>query len=127
MHHMHRRLWAGLVAPSFLLAAWGCGGAPAVTSSTTQGTVKGSVTVDGKRASSGAVLFDGANSSRPSLAPVRAEIGKDGTYEVKAFVGSNRVSLSGPALLKMSPAVQLQRLSCEVASGDNSYDIDIKK
>ncbi len=125
MHHRKFRLWAAFVAPSLILAAPGCGGAPSVTSSQSQATVKGTVTVNGKLANTGAVLFDGANSARPNLAPVRAEIGKDGSYEAKAYVGPNRVSLTGAELTKQSPIIAYEKLTFDVQSGENTYAIDV--
>ncbi len=123
MHRMYRRACAGWAASAVVLGGLACDGKPAATSSTTKATVKGTVTVNGKKAASGAVVFDGSNSSRPDATPIRGEIGKDGTYSIEAFVGSNRVSLSGAELTRQSKVLQYEKFSYDVQGGDNTFDI----
>ncbi len=45
------------------------------------------VTVNGKKASGGTILFDPLNVNRKSASAASAEIGKDGTYTIKTLVG----------------------------------------
>jgi hypothetical protein len=123
-----RRWSAGLSTSLVLIVIWGCGDdPPAVTSSKTQATVKGTVTVKGKLASSGSVIFDGANFERKDVGPVTAKIGPDGGYSLQAYVGENRVTVSGKELIDQAPEIQFERLSFDVQGGDNTYNIDLPK
>ena len=73
----------------------GCGdGKPWVDKSLTEATVSGIVSVKGKPADGGQILFNGNSSGRS--VPIRtAEIGRDGSYTIKAFTGVNQVSFDG--------------------------------
>jgi hypothetical protein len=80
-----------------LVIVWGCGdGKPPVTSSTEEATVKGTVTIKGKRAKKGEVLFDPSNYRRADATARSAPISSDGTYEIKTLVGENTVRVGGP-------------------------------
>lgn len=83
---------------TLLLAVTGCDDRPAVNSSTTEeGTVHGRVTVDGKPATAGEVVFNPANHLR-KMAPARsAPIGADGTYTVTTLSGTNSVMVTPKA------------------------------
>jgi hypothetical protein len=87
----------GLIGAWTLLAGWGCGGgsAPAVSSSMTEATVSGTVTIKGKPATGGQILFDPSNINRRDARPRTAAIGKDGSYTVTTLVGENLVSVEG--------------------------------
>ncbi|MEJ7639981.1 MAG: hypothetical protein WKF75_18915 [Singulisphaera sp.] len=67
---MRRARWrcAALMAATGLIVGWGCGeGKPSVESSETEATVTGKVTIRGKPATKGSVMFDLSNScARPS-------------------------------------------------------------
>src|SRR4051794_21185477 len=88
----------GLIGTWTLMAGWGCGGggsAPAVSSSLTEATVSGTVTIKGKPATKGDVTFDPANSQR-NVAARSAPIGADGTYTVTTLLGGNTVRVTSP-------------------------------
>src|SRR5947209_1699427 len=75
-----------------LVAVGGCGHS-ATTSSTAEGTVTGTVTVRGKRATEGTVTFDPSNAQRKMVPARTAPIGKDGTYTITTLVGGNHVEV----------------------------------
>ena len=117
---------AGLSAPLVLAFAWGCGDSPpSVTSSKTEATVKGAVTIDGKPATAGSIVFDSSNISRPDAKPAEAPIGKDGTYSVKTFTGENQVKLKGNDLIKARPELQYERRTFNVQSGENTFNFEV--
>ena len=121
-----RRLAPVLAVSSALLAsAWGCGeGKPSVATSTAEGTVKGTVTIKGKPATRGEVIFDAANYQRKNVAAKSAPIGKDGAYSISTLVGENRVVVSSPDMPKGRVATQEYNL--DVKAGENSFNIDVK-
>ena len=124
MGRVNRRI-AGLAAVGVLTAAWGCGqGAPSVPTSTEEATVTGGVTIRGKPATTGEVIFDASNYRRKENVVRSAPIRKDGTYAIKTFVGGNRVQVNAPALAT-SRAGAPADLSFEVQSGENRFDIDV--
>lgn len=109
-----------------LLTLCGCeqgGTAPAVSASTEEGTVHGTVTVNGKKASGGTILFDPSNVNRKSASAASAEIGKDGTYTIKTLVGENLIRVESSETRKGMFRVE----SFEVKSGDNAYDVSLAK
>jgi len=112
-----------LLATAMLLVIWGCdgggGGAPAVSGSSEESTVKGTVTIKGKPASKGTVVFDPANTSRRTALARNAEIGSDGTFTVTTLVGQNIVSLEGRGM-------PTYRQPVDVKSGGDTVNIDVK-
>src|SRR4051812_45558137 len=91
-----RRWVAWLVAGSCVAATCGCGdGSESVSASTTEAKVVGKVTIKGKPATKGRVMFSAANSRRKDVAPRAAEIGKDGSYEITTLIGGNSVGVDG--------------------------------
>jgi hypothetical protein len=118
------RTTASIVAMTLLLIAGGCGDSPpAVTSSETEVTVKGTVKVDGKLATEGEVVFNPANINRPNAAPRKAPIGKDGSYSVKTLVGENEVKLTG-SIAQTNQLLQHSKKSFNAQDSDNSFDIE---
>src|SRR6516164_2652145 len=87
---------AVLVPSALMVIGWGCDGRPAVSSSTTEATVKGTVTIKGKPATKGTVEFDPANYQRKDVQARSAPINPDGTYTIKTLVGGNTVRVRGP-------------------------------
>jgi len=117
------RNWVSAAVMTTLLAASaGCSGTPAVDSSTTEATVKGTVTVRGKPATEGEVRFNPTNYQREGVGARTAQIQKDGRYEIKTLVGQNSVSLTGPVIAK-DPQLAYGALSFDVKPGENEYDI----
>ena len=102
----------------------GCGdGKPYVDKSHTEATVSGIVSVKGKPADGGQILFNGNSSGRS--VPIRtAEIGPDGSYTIKAFTGVNQVSFDGQIASK-NRGVGLVKEACDVTSGENKADFDL--
>lgn len=113
-----------LVLTMVLLAScWGCGsGAPAVSTSDEEGTVKGTVTFKGKPVTEGTVSFDPSNVKRRDAAPRSAPITKDGTYSVKTLVGDNRVRASFPGLEADRQSSEVE-LIYDVKPGESTYDL----
>jgi hypothetical protein len=102
----------------------GCGdGKPWVDKSLTEATVSGIVSVKGKPADGGQILFNGNSSGRS--VPIRtAEIGRDGSYTIKAFTGVNQVSFDGEIASK-NRGVGLVKEACDVVSGENKANFDL--
>ncbi len=103
----------------------GCNGMkPAADSSTAEATVKGTVTVLGKPATKGQVIFDPTNINRPDARIRTAEIGADGTYQVTTLVGPNSITVSVPR-----PPRPMEGMSAEfgldVKPGENTRDISL--
>ena len=114
----------GLIGAWTLLAVWGCGGggsAPSVSSSRTEATVSGTVTIKGKPATKGEVTFDPANSQR-NVAARTAPISGDGTYTVTTLVGGNIVRVATPETTR-DPQLQFNETTFDVQSGTNTLDI----
>ncbi len=108
-----------------LLISSGCDdGTPSVSSSREQATVKGSVTVLGKRPRSGKVVFDPSNVRRKDTVSVSADIAEDGTYAISTLVGENRINVVTPEA-KKDPKLQFLTVDYEVQRGENAYDIVI--
>ena len=124
MPHVLRRLSA-LAITSLLAIGWGCGsGAPPVDSSTTEATVKGTVTIRGKAAKGGKINFDPSNIERKTEVARSAEIGPDGSYTIKTLVGQNQVTFSGPAFVK-DAQLQDSQLQYNVPEGESTYNIEL--
>ena len=120
-----RLLWNWTMASlmtTLLAASSGCSGTPAVESSTTEATVKGTVTARGKLVTDGEVRFNPTNYQREGVGARTAQIQKDGHYEIKTLVGQNSVSLTGPVIAK-DPQLAYGALSFEVKPGENEYNI----
>jgi len=112
----HARKVTTLLALMTLWVMGGCdggGGAPAVSGSSEEVTVKGTVTVKGKPATGGELAFDPANINRPDALPRHAKVGEDGTFTVTTLVGENMVNTEGKGL----PAVR--GLKFVLKDGDN--------
>jgi hypothetical protein len=126
MRPFARVLAPGLVGPALLyLAGLGCDSRPAVDTSTTEATVKGTVTVKGKPATKGKVVFDPSNYKRKNEAIRTADIGPGGTYEIKTLVGTNSVKVDSPEAAKA--ASLYDTYTYDVPSGTSTFDIVIPK
>jgi hypothetical protein len=106
------------------LSIAGCGdGKPWVDTSLTEATVSGIVSVRGKPASGGTILFNPSNSGR--IVPTKtATIGPDGSYTIKTYTGVNQVSFDGEVASK-NLGVGLVKESCDVVRGENKADFDL--
>jgi hypothetical protein len=107
-----------------VLAIAGCGdGKPWVDSSLNEATVSGVVSVKGKPATGGTILFNPSNSSR--IVPTRtAKIGPDGSYSVKTYTGINQVSFDGEVAAK-NQGVGLVKEAVDVVGGENKANFDL--
>ena len=117
---MQYRLIVSLMACSMA----GCGdGKPYVDKSLSEATVSGVVSVKGKPAGGGTILFNANNSGRS--VPIRtAHIGSDGSYTIKTYTGVNQVSFDGEITAK-NRGVGLLKEACDVAPGENKADFDL--
>ena len=107
------------------LAASGCSSnAPNAESSLTEATVTGRVVSPGKPITKGQVVFDPANVNRPRQAARTAEIGPDGTYQVKTLIGDNRVTVAIPGRPRPAGSPYVQQIS-RVQPGENQLDITV--
>jgi hypothetical protein len=119
----HRLACLISVTGGLLVATWGCGDQPSVTSSTTEATVKGTVIIKGKPATKGKVVFDPANYRRKDVQARSAPINKDGTYSVTTLVGGNNVRVEGPEAEKAGATYS--SIDFDVKSGENTLDIKL--
>jgi hypothetical protein len=102
----------------------GCGdGKPWVDTSLNEATVSGVVSVKGKPADGGTILFNASNSGR-IVAARTAKIGPDGSYTVKTYTGINQVSFDGDVTAK-NRGVGLVKEAVDVAPGENKADFDL--
>jgi hypothetical protein len=112
-----------MVAVASLFASGCSDGKPWVDKSLNEATVTGVVTVRGKPADGGKILFNG-NSSGRSVPIKEAKIGPDGSYTITAYTGVNQVSFDGEVAQK-NRGVGLVKESCEVKSGQNTANFDL--
>jgi hypothetical protein len=125
---MARAKWriVGLLAGSVVVTSWGCGGGiPSVSSSTQEAEVKGTVTIKGKPATGGEIVFDPSNIKRRDVGLYGAKIGSDGSYTLKTLVGENAVRVQGPQIDK-DPALITNQLNVDVKPGENTIPVDVK-
>jgi hypothetical protein len=118
--------WRSAALAAWLLASSGCGlGGPAATapSSGEEATVRGKVTIKGVTAKGGRIYFDPSNASRQTAPVASAEIGKDGTYTLKTWVGENRVNVETPETRK-DPNLSVPQ-PFDVKGGDNTFDVKL--
>jgi hypothetical protein len=109
---------------SAILVGGGCGGGtPSVSSSTEEAAVKGTVTVKGKPATTGVVVFDPSNINRKGETSRTAEIGADGSFAITTLVGENMVSVRGPFVGKAGLATS--RKMFDVKSGENTFAVEL--
>ncbi|HEX3449017.1 MAG TPA: hypothetical protein VHS97_12235 [Isosphaeraceae bacterium] len=126
MQHWRGQFWLFV----FLAVVWpGCGlsdGAPPVSSSLEEATVKGTVRVRSKTVNNGQIAFHSANVSRPNAAIREVPIAKDGTYSITTLVGANTVEVDCNELRDPKTRRRLQHnLAFDVQAGENTFDIDI--
>jgi hypothetical protein len=113
-----------LLGASTILVGWGCGGeTPSVSSSTREVTVKGTVSIKGKPATAGEVVFDPSNIKRKNAASRSAKIAGDGSYAITTMVGENMVTVQGPAVNQSG--LTRNRKQYDVKSGENSLVIEL--
>jgi hypothetical protein len=121
-----RRRHAALLAAALLTLppAPGCAdGKPPVDTSRTEATVSGTVTVRGRPAEGGVILFNPSNSER-IVATRSAPIGKDGRYTITTYTGGNQVTFDGDVAAK-NRGVGLLREFVDVQAGENKADFDL--
>jgi hypothetical protein len=120
----HQQLGVPIMASAAMILAWvGCDGS-GVSSSTTEATVSGVVTVIGKPATGGQISFNPANVARKDAPTRTAEIGKDGRYTLKTLVGRNAVILMMPQVGRSADLLRARK-TIEVTTGENTCDIDV--
>jgi hypothetical protein len=121
---MNRR-GTGSVVVALLFAVGGCNqGRPSVPTSTEEATVTGSVTVRGKPATKGEIVFDSSNYLRKENAVRTAPIQQDGSYTIKTFIGGNRVQVNAPGVVAGRAGTPADQ-SFEVKPGENRFDIEL--
>lgn len=114
------------IAALVVLLATGCGdGAPAVSSSQEEATVRGTVTYQGTPLAGGEIRFNPANARRPAAVMRTARIEKDGSYTIKTLIGENTVTLSAPSLGKKDPQLAYTMIRYEVHGGDQTFPIEL--
>ena len=138
---MHNRYTILLVMSSAsLVAGFGCGGKGAVSTSSDEGTVSGTVKIRGQVATAGEVVFDPSNYRRPSAAPRRVPISPDGTYKVTTLAGENTVQLALPPNPSPIPSaaegaeednrgttVEYETIVFDVKKGENTLNIEFPR
>ncbi len=116
----------GGLALALLLALTlvGCGsGAPPVSSSMEEATVKGKVKQRGNPLAKLEVRFNASNINRQSSA--MAVTNDDGSYQVTTVVGENTITFGGPAVSKYSKQLIYFNKSVDLQSGENTVDIEV--
>jgi hypothetical protein len=122
----HARWTAVTISALLMMIAPGCGDQrPSVESSTAEGTVKGKVTIKGKPASKGSVVFDPANYLRKDATARTASINPDGTYTVTTLVGGNMIRVSSPEA--EAAGASYMSIDFDVKAGDNTLDITLPR
>lgn len=101
--------------------ALGCGGKPSVSSSTTECTVRGTVTIAGERANGGTIIFDPSNYQRKMVQARNAPISEDGTYEITTLVGLNTIQIAGPQAGAVG--AEYQMIDYDAKAGEQTYDV----
>ena len=125
MNRIALKSLASLAVASTLALAPGCGnGAPSVSSSATEATVSGKVTIRGKPVAKGKISFDPSNINRKDATPTTADLGADGSYTLKTLVGVNQVTFLGPPFVK-EQEIQDARFQLDVKAGENSFSPDL--
>jgi hypothetical protein len=113
----------GVLSSTALVVAWGCGGGvPSADKSTSEANVTGTVKIHGKAVNNGHVIFDANNISR-KVELRKGEIDKEGHYSLKAFTGSNNVTVESKETKGDSNLQNPKNI--EVQSGDATVDIDL--
>jgi hypothetical protein len=117
--------FAAIVPSIALVVGWGCDSRPSVSSSTTEATVKGTVTIKGKPPKKGEIVFDPANYQRKDVAARTAKIKEDGTYTITTLVGGNSVRVAGPEAERAGSTYT--SIDFDVQPGENTLDISLPK
>jgi hypothetical protein len=113
-----------LLGASTILVGWGCGGGtPSISSSTLEVTVKGTVTIKGKPATTGEVVFDPSNINRKAATSRSAKIADDGSYAITTMVGENMVTVQGPTVNQSG--LTRNRKQYDVKSGESTLAIEL--
>lgn len=116
-----------LLAAAAVSAVPGCEGGPSVdsaSSSTTEADVSGKVTLGGKTAESGELVFDPTNIARKTAPTAKAAIGKNGSYSTKTLIGENVIYYRGGPTEK-NQARTMFRKNVVINSGANTIDVDV--
>jgi hypothetical protein len=74
-------------------------------------------------AKGGRISFDPTSADRPTAPVASTEIGKDGRYTLRTWVGANRVSVDTPETRK--DANLSAPIPFDVNSGDNPLDVTL--
>jgi hypothetical protein len=113
------------LASTPLLLALGCDdGKPSVDTSKREATVSGIVSVRGKPATGGNILFNASNSDR--IVPHKtAPIGPDGSYKITTYTGGNRVSFDGEIATKNMGVGLIQEYVDVKPGTENKADFDL--
>ncbi|MGE3820449.1 MAG: hypothetical protein AB7I30_13625 [Isosphaeraceae bacterium] len=104
-----------------VIAATGCEGKPSVSTSKTEVTVTGTVTLHGKKATRGEIVFDPANYLRANESVRTAPISKDGTYSIRTLTGQNMVRVQTPEVMKTRD--EPPQLPVEVEKEGQVFDV----
>jgi hypothetical protein len=119
----------GQLALAALLATIaGCSAAPEREGSLEEATVKGTVKLHGTPMNAGVLHFYATNPNR-KVETRDATIGKDGTYNVKAFVGLNTVTVTKPKTRTPKEGqvyfgLEYEEKSVVVKSGENEVNFE---
>ncbi|WP_165068833.1 hypothetical protein [Paludisphaera rhizosphaerae] len=120
-----RLLLASFSTAACLAIVAGCGdGAPPAESTTEQATVQGKITIKGKPATKGQVVFDPRNINRRDAKIATADIGADGTYKTTTAIGRNSVTVVVPHSMKSAEGMTPE-LGFEVKAGNNTLDVEL--
>jgi hypothetical protein len=114
-----------------LVLALGCspdGARPAPDQPASTGeeaTVSGKVMIKGKPATKGKVTIEPPYVKGKLMPEKIVEVGKDGTYQAKTYVGRNSFTVSGTGVAEAESAGTYNKKSVEIKSGANPVDLDL--
>jgi hypothetical protein len=102
----------------------GCGSGEATAlTALDEAPVKGTVKVRGKLLEGGTLHFNASNATR-IVGSRSAPIAKDGSFDVKAIVGQNVVTVSAKARTKANFGLEDEEQTIDVKPGENLINIE---
>jgi hypothetical protein len=124
MMSRRRSLTGAALAIALMATLSGCNsGESAAQTALDEAPVKGIVKFKGKLLEGGTLHFNASNAKR-IVGARDAPIAKDGSFNVKALLGQNVVTVSPKARTKAVFGLEYEEKTIEVQPGENSIDIE---
>jgi hypothetical protein len=100
-----------------LAVVTGCTSQPGAITSSEEATVKGQVTIQGKKVTAGTIVFKAEGHE-----PVEATVQKDGTFTLTSWAGTNMVTVQGKEL-EQAVANMPPQQPTDLMPGENTVDL----